>query len=278
MILIFSARGNRAPLQFHSTLLTDIGRKRQKNQDNGASVPELGLFLVADGMGGHQGGETASQMLADVVPKVVRDARRSKKWHPAVAIIDAIENAHDQIFKRSQKESSLKGMGTTATALLFTEDKDPSTPFTLTIGHVGDSRCYFFRPGAIWQLTRDHSLVQEKLRAGLITREGLRTDSMKNVITRSVGFEPHVNVDVYEMAVQPGDLFMLCSDGLSGMIEDRKIMEIVQKEFFDSKESDRLELTSQALIAAANENGGDDNITAVLIQIRSGNENNGNFA
>ena len=117
-------------------------------------------------------------------------------------------------------------MGTTTTALLFKDS-------TLTIGHVGDSRCYFFRPNAVWQATRDHSLVQEKLRAGLITRKDVKTDRMKNVITRSVGFEPNVDVEIYQMEVQAGDCFLVCSDGLSGMIDDLKMLEIVQSEVFE---------------------------------------------
>jgi len=152
-------------------------------------------------------------------------------------------------------------MGTTTTALLFKDDR-------LFIGHVGDSRCYYFRPDGVWQATRDHSLVQEKLRAGLITRDEARTDKMKNVITRSVGFEAVLNVELYQMVVQPGDVFLICSDGLSGLMEDTQMLEVVQKEVF---EGHNMNQAVAKLIETANANGGDDNITAVMIQVAEGN-------
>ncbi|MGZ3709754.1 MAG: PP2C family protein-serine/threonine phosphatase, partial [Bdellovibrionota bacterium] len=203
---------------------------------------------------------TASAMVAEILPQTVKRQVASIK-DPRRLIADAVQAANLAIFERSQKQPDLQGMGTTTTALLFGGG-------TLTIGHVGDSRCYFLRPNAIWQATRDHSLVQEKLRAGLITREELKTDRMKNVITRSVGFEREVNVEVYTMAVQPGDLFLICSDGLSGLIDDAKILEIVQKHLF---EGHNIEKAVQELVARANSNGGEDNITAILVQVFNNN-------
>lgn len=244
-------------MQFSVGFGTDIGRKRQQNQDNGAAVPELGLFVVADGMGGHQGGETASAIAVEVIPQVVREGVQHGAVDPKRLISEAIRKANDTIFEKAQGYPSLHGMGTTTTALFFHNG-------TLTIGQVGDSRCYFFRPNAIWQLTRDHSLVQEKLRAGIITREQAKTDRMKNVITRSVGFEPGVSVETFEMPVQRGDVFLVCSDGLSGLLEDPEMLEIVQKKLLDAG---NIEETVKDLIAQANANGGDDNITAIAIQV-----------
>ena len=242
---------------FNSELLTDIGQKRQQNQDAGAIHPELGLFLVADGMGGHQGGETASTMAAEIVPISVKNAQKVKSWNPKKVISKAICKANMDIHERAKHDLNLQGMGTTTTALLFKDKK-------LTIGHVGDSRCYFIRPHAIWQMTRDHSLVQEKLKAGLITREQLKTDKMRNVITRSVGFESELHVDVYEMTIQCGDVFLICSDGLSGMQNEKNILKIVQENLFEHK---NIKKAAKELIHAANTSGGDDNITVVLIEV-----------
>jgi PPM family protein phosphatase len=265
-------------MRFSAAFATDIGRKRQQNQDNGINVPDLGLFLVADGMGGHRGGETASAMVVEIVPQEVRNALQ-RGLPPKGAMTAAIRAASQAIFERAVRQSQLQGMGTTATALLFRDG-------SLTIGHVGDSRCYYFRPQALWQVTRDHSLVQEKLRAGLITRDQLKTDRMKNVITRSVGYEQDVVVDVYEMSVQPGDLFLVCSDGLSGLLDDLQMLKIVQREIFEGREPTQpgaggatagstmresqgstIERVVRKLVDSANANGGDDNITASLIQV-----------
>lgn len=247
-------------MRFRVGFGTHIGRVRKQNQDNGAAHPELGLFLVSDGMGGHRGGETASALAVQYIVSSVRDAAQKKNWDPTQILVNAFHVAHQEIYERSKKDPLLQGMGTTTTALLFKDKR-------LTIGHVGDSRCYFLRPGQLWQATRDHSLVQEKLRAGLITREEAKTDRMKNVITRSVGFEQEVNVEVYHMNIQPGDSFLLCSDGLTGMIEDSAILEIFQNCLFSDASEDAPQKTTDALIAAANSHGGEDNVTAVVAQV-----------
>lgn len=245
-------------MQFKVGFKSDIGMKRKQNQDNGGAFPELGLFVVADGMGGHQGGETASSMVIKVLPQIVAQAESTQNWNPRRVITDAITEANRSIYKVSEENPQLRGMGTTTTTLLFRGE-------TLVVGHVGDSRCYFIRPRALWQMTRDHSLVQEKLRAGLITREQLKTDRMKNVITRSVGFEPDLNVELYTMEVSHGDTFLLCSDGLTGLVEDFELMKIIQESLFDKKED--IQTTVEQLIRAANEKGGDDNVTALMIQV-----------
>jgi serine/threonine protein phosphatase PrpC len=246
-------------MRFKYGCSTDIGRKRTQNQDSVCAAPDLGLFVVADGMGGHRGGEIASRMVIEAVPEAVRKAQQAEKenWSPRTVISQAISRASRAIFDKALKTPSLQGMGTTTVSLLFKETR-------LTIGHVGDSRCYYIRPGSIWQATRDHSLVQEKLTAGLITRSELKTDRMKNVITRSVGYEADVTVEVYELDVTPGDLFLLCSDGLSGLVEDIEILELV-----DSARRQGLDNQGivEVLIEAANRNGGDDNISAILVEL-----------
>jgi len=244
-------------MQYAIGSATDIGQRRSKNQDNFRVMPELGLFLVADGMGGHRGGETASALVAQVIPEVVSQALRMETWNPRAVIVDAIRTANTTIFKKAAEETELEGMGTTTTALLF-QDR------MLTIGHVGDSRCYYIVNNAIWQLTRDHSLVQEKIRAGLISREQAKYDRMKNVITRSVGFEPAIDVDIYELEAKPGDILLLCSDGLSGLVPDATILNIIKKY---SAEGSNLEQAVEELIRSANENGGDDNVTAVVVKV-----------
>jgi serine/threonine protein phosphatase PrpC len=244
-------------MQFKAAFGTDIGRKRAQNQDHGAALPELGLFIVSDGMGGHRGGETASATAVDVITSFVRKAEKQKNWDARKLIIAALEAANLAIYEKAITSPELQGMGTTTTALLFKEG-------ALTIGHVGDSRCYFFRPHAIWQATRDHSLVQEKLRAGLISRDEVKTDQMKNVITRSVGFEKDVNVETYFMEVQVGDCFLLCSDGLSGLVDDIDILKTVQKHLFEEGD---IQKVVDELISNANANGGDDNITTVMVQV-----------
>lgn len=244
-------------MEFKVGFGTDVGKKRSQNQDNGAALSELGLFIVSDGMGGHRGGETASAIAVEEISKHVRTATQKKDWNPIEVISHALKKANESIFQKSQDTPELNGMGTTTTALLFKNE-------LLTVGHVGDSRCYFLRPHAIWQVTKDHSLVQERLRAGLITREEAKTDRMKNVITRSVGFEKDVNPEIYQMEVQSGDCFLVCSDGLSGLVDDPTLLKIVQKHVFDKNQ---IQKGVDELIATANANGGDDNITSIMTQV-----------
>jgi protein phosphatase len=257
-----------APLasRFNAASATDVGRRRSQNQDSFAFHPELGLFVVADGMGGHKGGEIASAITVEIMPQEIRKSQQYPHWDPQEAIIRAIRAANDAIYDHAQQNPMLRGMGTTVTALLFHGDR-------LVIGHVGDSRCYFFRPLAaeqnedsfpVWQATRDHSLVQEKFRAGLITRAEMRTDRMKNVITRSVGFEKDLNVETYEMKIFPGDTFLICSDGLSGQMSDLDIRKVVDEKLRAGRDP---QATVKTLIEIANQNGGDDNITSLVVEV-----------
>jgi len=244
--------------KFESVQKTDIGMKRSKNQDSIFSNPELGLYIVADGMGGHQGGETASQMAVEVIPKSFESQKNSKK--PQALLQEAIQLANHSIFQAGQEKVELQGMGTTVTSIYF-HGKE------VTIGHVGDSRCYLLDEGCIWQLTKDHSVVQEKVRAGVITRQEAKTDSMKNVITRSVGFESNVNVDLYHAEAKPNNVFLLCSDGLYNLIEDYEILKIYQKNSTQQSILDSLSKTAEELIQVANSRGGDDNISILIVQV-----------
>lgn len=256
---------------------SDIGRRRSKNQDSAGSFPSLPLFVVADGMGGHKGGEVASQVCVQTISQHFSNALKEK--HPfriRELLQHCISKANEAILKKSKSEPELEGMGTTTTLITFYEGK-------AIIGQVGDSRCYLIREDGIWQLTKDHSLVYEKLRAGLITREQLKTDKMKNVITRSVGFDPNLQAEFFEYTPHPGDLFLLCSDGLTGNIEDVELLEFAHQTLFKKdvfkdpqKKEERKTLLSQmveSLIQNANDRGGEDNITVMLVQYLGDKEN-----
>jgi protein phosphatase len=256
-----------------AALLSDIGRRRAQNQDSGGSFPDHALFVVADGMGGHRGGEVASKIAVESIRTTFVDEIKDGAT-PGEALSLGTSAANRKILERSQKEPDLEGMGTTATSLHF---QTAEAPLRAWIGHVGDSRCYLIKEEGLWQLTRDHSLVQEKLRAGMITRDQLKTDRMKNVITRSVGFDLQFGIDLYEFVPEPGDLFLLCSDGLTGPLDDGEIYEIVKRYYFEPLKEAGLALrdearehesllrtTVEALVSAANDRGGDDNITALL--------------
>lgn len=237
--------------------VSHVGMKRSENQDNFLVSPEMQLFVVADGMGGHKGGETASSLAVKAIGDYFKAALTGSQLEPGAKVKNAVIAANQAIQDRGNSEPGLQGMGTTTTALHFANAQ-------LFIGQVGDSRSYLIHPHRIWQITRDHSLVQEKLRAGLITRAQLKTDKMKNVITRSVGFENEVEVDVYHMEVHPGDVFVACSDGLSGMVDDSEILQIIESCVY---ERHSVEMAAQRLIEAACNNGGDDNVTAIVVSV-----------
>jgi len=243
-------------LHLSSTLLSDIGLKRKQNQDSGAIDPELGLFIVADGMGGHQGGEIASQLCVEKVLEHVRNSILSSD-SDALVLQQSIQIANQAIYEKAFQDPKLEGMGTTATILKISGNR-------ATILQVGDSRAYFWNSTGLWQISRDHSLVQEKLRAGLITREQLKFDEMKNVITRSVGYEPNVRGEVFHVDLSEGDGFLLCSDGLSGPIEDPQMFEIIIE---GERNGLSLAATAKRLIDTANSQGGDDNATALLVRV-----------
>ncbi len=241
---------------FEYALLSDVGVKRKQNQDLASAVADLGLFILADGMGGHLGGETASKICVEVISEFLKT--HSGKNTPEL-LQKSISEANDSIFQRALAEPSLKGMGTTATVLKLDDQG------TAHIAQVGDSRCYYWNSQGIWQITQDHSVTQEKLRAGLISRDQLKYDEMKNVITRSVGYEPMIKVDLYQFASKPGDGFLLCSDGLSNPLSERLMFDILEESLNSGLSLDE---TAKQLVTAANERGGDDNVTLILLRLK----------
>ena len=233
--------------------VTDIGRKRQLNQDFVFTcVVPLGnlpnLFVVADGMGGHKAGDYASKC---TVETIVEEVAKSKKKEPVQILDDAIQYANKLIRKKSLEDKNLDGMGTTVVASTYVDG-------LLYVANVGDSRLYVISD-TITQITRDHSLVEEMVRMGGIDRESARNHPDKNIITRAIGAANSVNVDFFEVTMKPGDLVLMCSDGLTNMIEDSDILQLVksQKELKDKAE---------LLIRTANENGGKDNIAVILVR------------
>ncbi len=241
---------------FEAALCSDVGMKRKQNQDSAGINEEQSLFILADGMGGHQGGEIASAL---AVEKISEHFSKNPNTNPSHNLQQSLLVANQAIYDRSQSEPALRGMGTTTTVLKLSSDG------MAHIGQVGDSRAYYWNSQGIWQLTQDHSLVQEKLRAGLISREQMKTDEMKNVITRSVGYEPSLKVDVYNMPTAPGDGFLLCSDGLSNPVSDALMFDILDESL---KTGLQLEDIAKRLVEAANQRGGDDNVTVVLVRLK----------
>jgi PPM family protein phosphatase len=228
---------------------SDTGRKRRRNEDNYVVAPPL--FAVADGMGGAQAGEVASQLAASAVQGGDSDGREG------VEQIDAlIQEANRRIFDRASTDPSASGMGTTMTVALV-------EGMTVAIGHVGDSRAYLVRGEQMEQLTDDHSLVNELLKSGKLSEEEAHIHPQRSVITRAVGTDPDVDVDDFTVEAEDGDVFLICSDGLTDMVEDEEILELVHTN------RDDLDKAVKSLVAAANRGGGEDNITAVAFRISS---------
>jgi protein phosphatase len=249
-------------------MLSHRGRVRQNNQDACAALPEHGAFVVCDGMGGAAGGEVASHLATEAFLNSLTHARRipPKSASPAplnggnlpnTRLQQAVCAANHAVFQRAQRSRTLRGMGTTLVSLLW--DDAPASP-TLWLAHVGDSRCYRFRRGVLQQLTRDHSLVEEQVCAGLITRAQAEQSPIRNIITRAIGSQPTVEPDIAAHPPEPGDLYLLASDGLTRELNDTQIALILAH-----ASGPALEPACQALIDAANKNGGHDNITVLLV-------------
>ena len=236
--------------------LTDLGLKRRKNEDSLLIDQEMGLFVIADGMGGHRGGDLASQLAMAAVKDTFKSHHEEHDFvSPRVMLEEAYIEASSRVFRRSMEDDGLlKGMGTTLVAAYIHKDE-------IFMGNVGDSRGYFYNSQYMWQMTEDHSLVNDHLRAGLLKDSEIKGFQAKNVITRSVGFEKEVRCDIIRKKVNPGDSFLLCSDGLSSLVEDQKIYEICK----NNPTPKAVELC----IEAAKENGGDDNITVIIINIKA---------
>jgi len=235
---------------------TDIGRKRKTNQDSICLDHGHLFYAVADGMGGHNGGDIASQLSVEVMKDYFA---KNKPTDPAIMMKDVIHEINASILKKATENPELNGMGTTVCAIYFNGPQ-------LIIGNVGDSRAYLINNNNIFQLTRDHSFVQEKLNLGIYTREEAVKDPQKNVLVRSVGFDPEMLVDVFNYRICKNDIFLICSDGLHGKISDADILYIVQKNIPDPSccQMNDVTKTVQELINQANENGGQDNISVIL--------------
>ena len=238
-------------MQAKGWVKTDSGLKRENNQDSFLYEKNLGLFIVADGMGGHKGGEVASMMACSTVKDVFNNSN-NQHLSPRELIRYAYAEASSKIFEHAKENPDLSGMGTTMVLSYFTKN-------TLFIANVGDSRCYVIRGNLMWQITEDHSLMNEQIRAGILTPEQAHKMVAKNVITRSVGFERDVICDIIERPVNLGEIYLFCSDGLHGLVSDKRLCEIIYRT--------PMEMASQVLIDEAKKNGGDDNITALLIKI-----------
>lgn len=235
---------------------TDIGRKRKSNQDSICLDYGHNFFAVADGMGGHKGGDIASQLTVKVMPEFILS---NTGVDPQVLMKKMIQEVNSAILQKATETPELQGMGTTVSAILFNGPQ-------LVIGNVGDSRVYMINNHHIFQLTRDHSFVQEKLNMALYTREEAVKDPQKNVLVRSVGFEKDIQVDVFQYRICKNDIFMICSDGLHGKVSDSDILHIIQKNISDPSRCQQadLEKAIQELIHQANENGGQDNISVIV--------------
>jgi protein phosphatase len=226
---------------------SDTGRKRRRNEDAYVIAPPI--FAVADGMGGAQAGEVASKLAAaaleDTDPGALKGSAR---------VTSLIQEANRRVYERSNSDPSASGMGTTMTVALVEGD-------AVTFGHVGDSRAYLLRDGVMQQLTEDHSLVNELLKSGKLSPEEAETHPQRSVITRAVGTDPDVDVESFTVDAHVGDVFLICSDGLTDMVDDEEILGVLDRHHKD------LDRATKALVSAANRGGGADNITVVAFAI-----------
>jgi len=241
--------------------VTDVGRKRAHNEDSIGSDTSLGIAVLADGMGGYRAGEVASAMAVNMILDDLREGLKQGKLgevdeesgftRETLLIKTAIEKANATIYQTAQRQPQCHGMGTTVVATAFYDDR-------MSIAHVGDSRLYRLRAGELQQVTSDHSLLQELIDRGFYTPEEAKQSLNKNLVTRAMGIEVNVSPDLQEEAVQPGDIYLLCSDGLTDLVEDRAIHETLEEHQNDLDEAAR------SLVKQANDAGGQDNISVIL--------------
>ncbi|HEY8727432.1 MAG TPA: Stp1/IreP family PP2C-type Ser/Thr phosphatase [Gaiellaceae bacterium] len=230
----------------HVGVITDTGRRRRRNED--AYVCEPPLFAIADGMGGAQAGEVASRLAAAALKESHADAGGEHR------IYDLIQEANRRVYARSSTDPKTSGMGTTITVALVENGN-------VAFGHVGDSRAYLIRDGRMEQVTEDHSLVNELMKSGKLSREEAETHPQRSVITRALGTDPDVDADTFTIEAKAGDVFLLCSDGLTDMVGEREIQELVERN------RENLDAALKSLVKAANRGGGEDNITVVAFEI-----------
>jgi protein phosphatase len=234
---------------------TDVGMVRSGNEDNFFADADQnhGLFIVADGMGGHAAGEVASEMAVQIVPRELASLRDVTDPSARDRVMNSLKTANKAIYERMISEPDKQGMGTTVSALILSNGR-------YMIGQVGDSRVYLLRDGMLTQITKDHSYVQEQVDAGFLTPEQARYHPYSNVITRCVGAGDSVEPDVYEGEVKVGDVLLVASDGLTGMVDDRRLQQLLLARSTPGRIVD-------ALIADANGRGGLDNITAIVVRV-----------
>lgn len=248
---------------------SDPGRARDNNEDSVAFDEATLTAVLADGMGGYNAGEIASGMATAFIKSELSrwlieagDGAKAKEVRRAMEI--CVDNANRSIFNSANSNAHYAGMGTTLVVGVFRDDR-------LVLGHIGDSRCYRMRAGTLEQITKDHSLLQEQMDAGLITPEQAATSSIKNLVTRALGVDESVLMDVNEYVVQVGDIYLMCSDGLSDMIDDVAIAKIIADDI-------PLEQKATRLIDSANENGGRDNISVLMVEVLEATEKRGLIA
>jgi protein phosphatase len=236
---------------------TDVGRTRVGNEDSlhADADEQRGVFIVADGMGGHAAGEIASAMAVHTVAESLSTLHDTTAEDADEQMAFALREANRRIYERTLHEPEKRGMGTTLSCLVLGQGH-------WLVGHIGDSRVYLLRDGALYQLTRDHSYVQEQVEAGLMTPEEARRSPHSNVITRCVGANRDVEADVVSGALHDGDRFLLASDGLTGMLDDMALQRVLHSELSPGRQVD-------SLIANANRRGGLDNITAIVVQVQA---------
>jgi serine/threonine protein phosphatase PrpC len=243
--------------------LTHVGRQRQHNEDSFRVEDDAKLFLVADGMGGHAAGEVASRIAVDSISEFILHSKTDDGTWPHAydehyrrstnRLMAAVRLANTRVLEAMRKDARLRGMGTTVVASLVDDD-------IFSVAHVGDSRAYLIRDHQLSRITNDHSWVFEQVQAGMLTEAEAEKHPLRNVITRALGGALQVAPDASEIEARPGDVYLLCSDGLTGMVPEDEILKVVTDSDGDLKRA------CQALIEAANEHGGLDNVTAVLVK------------
>jgi len=242
---------------------TDPGMVRSHNEDSIGTDADIGLAVLADGMGGYNAGEVASGIAVAMLTTEMKQALSEREPHEVdgggepLAVTLVRENsakANSAIYQTAKSQPQYSGMGTTLVVALFYDNR-------MTVGHIGDSRLYRLRNDKLEQITRDHSLLQEQIDSGMITKEQARFSQNKNLVTRAVGIDPEVETEIHTYDVQPGDIFLLCSDGLSDMVSDEDIEATL------SSMKSNLPLAAKQLIQSANDGGGRDNISVVLVRV-----------
>jgi protein phosphatase len=243
-----------AVVRYTAAAVSDRGRKRPSNEDAYGYSVEAGVYVVCDGMGGAAAGEIASSLAVDEILRLLKQRKKSESQLPDAAQ-NAISAANEAIFSRAQRNQRFNGMGTTL-VVMVTQDQH------VWILNIGDSRCYRFRKGSLEQLTIDHSLVEEQVRMGRMTPNEALHSQWKNVITRALGTQSQVTPDVFELEAEPGDIFLLCSDGLTRELADATIENLLKGDL-------PLEGLAARLVDAAKKAGGHDNITCLLVRAES---------